>query len=277
MGDKGAIAIGKALQRNSKLQQLYLGFNQYIQADGAKAIAEALTKNSTLQGIFLEGNKIGDEGAKAIAEALTENSTLQVLDLSDNIIGDDGAVAISNATKYNSTLQNLFLFDNDISPGLIVSIDTSLSLEFRDKRQRGTENEDLDCCSICGHQTKLGLSCSDHFICAKHLRSHKGIEIGESPLKCMIEGCSKCYREGDVQNWLPAAIYRDYIILDGMNKNYCQLFVEMNKNIHLLEGKIDVLLDGIRDLQRSSDRAGAALASRLFAKSKFTSFLIFRK
>ena len=165
----------------------------------------------------------------------------------------------------------------DQSSSLIVSIDTSLSIEFRDKRQRDTENEDQDCCSICGHQTKLGLSCSDHFICAQHLRSHKGIEIGESPLKCMIEGCSKCYREGDVQNWLPAAIYRDYIILDGMNKNYCQLFVEMNKNIHLLEGKIDVLLDGIRDLQRSSDRAGAALASRLFAKSQFTSFRIFGK
>lgn len=66
IGDKGATAIGKALQRNTKLQQLYLGVNQYVTADGAKANAETLTKNSTLQGLFLEGNKIGDEGAKPL-------------------------------------------------------------------------------------------------------------------------------------------------------------------------------------------------------------------
>ena len=234
--DKGATAIGKALQTNSKLQQLCLGRNRFIASNGAKAIAEALTKNSTLRGLFLEGNKIGDEGAKAIAKSLTENSTLQLLDLSDNSIGDDGAVAIAHAVTNNSTLQELLLFKNDISSGVITSINTSLCEDFREKPRRDTENENQECCFLCGLQTTVGLSCSDHFICAPHLRSHKGIASGESPLKCLMEGCTKCYQKVDAQSWLPASMYRYYVL-------------------NCMEAKIDVTLDGIQDLRRASDRA----------------------
>jgi Leucine Rich repeat len=249
IGDKGATAIGKALQKNSKLQELYLDVNQYITADGAKAITEALTKNSTLQGLFLQGNKIGDDGAKAIAEALTENSILQKLNLSDNIIGDDGAVAIANAVTNNSTLQNLFLCKNDISPGVITSINISLSKEYQEKRQRDAGHKDQECCSMCGHHTTLGLSCSDHFICARHLRSNKGIGCGEVPLKCMMEDCSKCYRQDDVQKWLPPSKYRDYVFLEGMNTKYTKMFEEMIKNTgQSIESKIDVALEDIRYL-----------------------------
>lgn len=155
---------------------------------------------------------------------MTENYILQKLDLSDNTIGDDGAVAIANAVTNNSTLQNLLLFHNDVSPGVMTSINTSLSTEYREKRQRDAENEDQECCSLCGHQTTLGFSCSDDFICARHLRSHKDIGSGEAPLKCMMEDCSKCYQEDDVQKWLPAAMYKIYVFLEGMNKKYTKIF-----------------------------------------------------
>ena len=52
IGDKGAIAIAKALKTNSTLQKIDLGINQ-IGAKGASAIANALKINFTLQKINL--------------------------------------------------------------------------------------------------------------------------------------------------------------------------------------------------------------------------------
>ena len=63
---------------------------------GAIAIAKALKKNSFLQEINLALNKIGDEGAMAIAiaQALKTNSKLQEINLNHNKISDEGAISI---------------------------------------------------------------------------------------------------------------------------------------------------------------------------------------
>jgi hypothetical protein len=114
-------------------------------------------------------------------------------------------------------------------------------------------------CSICHKQATLGLSCSDHFICADDLRSHRGIDSG-GPLECMMEGCSKCYRHDDVQKCLPSALYKQYVDRQDLNVTYMPMLEKIYEIAKRLDGKFDVALEDIRHLQTASDRALVALA-----------------
>ena len=119
-----------------------------------------------------------------------------------------------------------------------------------------------ECCCICQEPTTLGLSCSDHFICAEHLPSHQGIARGQDPLECIMEGCSKCYREDEIQKCVPAAMYKHYVLCQGLHANYVRTFAKMyaiDFSNHL-DTNIDVALVGIRYFNNKSDRALVALA-----------------
>lgn len=65
MGDRGARAIGRMLQSNTMLKQLYLWGNN-IGDDGVMVLAAGLRKNSALEELYLNDNheKIGDLACK---------------------------------------------------------------------------------------------------------------------------------------------------------------------------------------------------------------------
>jgi Ran GTPase-activating protein (RanGAP) involved in mRNA processing and transport/serine/threonine protein kinase len=119
-----------------------------------------------------------------------------------------------------------------------------------------------ECCCICQEPTTLGLSCSDHFICAEHLPLHNGISSGQDPFECIMEGCRQCYREDEIQKCLPAAMYKHYVQCQGLHANYLRTFAKMYpiEFSNRLERKVDVALDGIPYLDKKSDRALIALA-----------------
>ena len=114
LGDKGATALAVALQRNSAITRLRLGFNKIGDA-GAAALAEALRSNGAFTALDLEGNSIGDAGATALGEALT-NGALATLALGSNSIGEAGARALAQGLllKGNRTLAALDLRWNEI-------------------------------------------------------------------------------------------------------------------------------------------------------------------
>ena len=57
------------LQVNTSLVHLNLSDN-YLGEKGGVALGEALAKNSSIKEIFLKGNELGDEGIQAVCKAL---------------------------------------------------------------------------------------------------------------------------------------------------------------------------------------------------------------
>ena len=247
------MAIAEALKNTSTLQETGL-FENSVGVDGATTTAEALGNCSKLQELWLSSNNIGVDGAMAIAEALKTNSTLHKLDLSDNDIGDNGARDIVMALKVNSTLHTIYLHKTNISKLMNSHIQSLISDTTRNEHPLEPALPfEHKSCSICQNPTTLGLSCSDHFICAQHLASHWGIAVGADSLQCMIKGCSNCYQEVDVQNCLPPALYKQYVVHNVSN-------TKIHEKFDRLEGKMDVAIEGMRYLQTNSDRALLALA-----------------
>ncbi|XP_067016042.1 protein NLRC3-like [Acropora muricata] len=121
IAEETAVALGKALESNTTLTYLDLtnvpnfpNFSPQIGLSGALALARALLKNSTLKCLFLGYNYIGDLGALAFADALRTNSSLLLLDLSDNGIGDLGTEVICKALQSNHVMTHLSLHGNTI-------------------------------------------------------------------------------------------------------------------------------------------------------------------
>ncbi|KAM8725189.1 dynein regulatory complex subunit 5 isoform 1-T1 [Acanthopagrus schlegelii] len=112
IGDKGARAIGKLLNR-SKLEILNISDNN-ITGLGAKAIANALSKNSTLLSLNLRLNRLRDEGGEAIGKALLSNNVLRHLHLGANDVTTPTAIALSKVLFQNSTLRSINLSCNNL-------------------------------------------------------------------------------------------------------------------------------------------------------------------
>ena len=119
-------------------------------------------------------------------------------------------------------------------------------------------------CCICQKQERLCLSCSDdHYVCAEHLPSHEGIARGQDLLECMLEGCSKCYQEDDVNKCLPVDMYKAYDHRRALNAAYLRTFAKMypkDKFLNRLDDKIDVALEGLQYLNKNAHRALVAFA-----------------
>ena len=90
--DYGVEALTDALSEGgSKLENLYLSYNQTITISGWQTVSALLEMpDSNLKKVILNHNNIGNEGAVIFANALRGNSTLEYLRLRGNGIGDDG-------------------------------------------------------------------------------------------------------------------------------------------------------------------------------------------
>lgn len=115
IGDKGTMALVKAVvAENSTLEVLSLGHNN-IGAPGAISLSEGLVENKSLLELKLRFNRIGCDGASALAKSLDYNDTLTTLDLTRNEIGDEGAMALKEALQRNSTLEYLWISKFDVN------------------------------------------------------------------------------------------------------------------------------------------------------------------
>ena len=113
IGEEGVVALARALAKNTTLTNIDLG-NNSISGKSAVAMANALVKNKTLTDISLGWNELGDEGTVAMANALVKNNTLTTLNLPSNSIGDEGAIALAHALEKNATVTRIYLYDNSI-------------------------------------------------------------------------------------------------------------------------------------------------------------------
>mmetsp|Transcript_16354 Transcript_16354/g.39216 ORF Transcript_16354/g.39216 Transcript_16354/m.39216 type:complete len:724 (+) Transcript_16354:141-2312(+) len=98
--DSDAEQIAKALENNTWCKELRLDcftLPGFIGNRGATALARALDKNTTLESLNLSGNLISDEGADALARMIQQNRTLTKLNLNGNSIRKKGAVALFGA------------------------------------------------------------------------------------------------------------------------------------------------------------------------------------
>lgn len=125
VGDRGAIALFRALRvnrllRSLSLQQVNLG------DEAACALAAMLRCNSTLTQLDLQGNRIGPRGTRALCDALEDipDSMLLCLDLSRNRITDAGVPFLCRALRENETLVSLDVSWNQLtSPALLTLLE----------------------------------------------------------------------------------------------------------------------------------------------------------
>ncbi|CAF2408599.1 unnamed protein product [Rotaria sp. Silwood2] len=107
---QGAIIIGKFLENNHTLEELYLNGIQ-IGNMGAEILAERLSNgtNSYLKRLCLNDTGITDEGVEHLAIMLTKNKSLTHLWLPNNPIRDLGIQCLARKLINNNTLQKLSL------------------------------------------------------------------------------------------------------------------------------------------------------------------------
>jgi len=136
IGDKGGIALGKALENNKTLQELSIGIFRI--KCGIKQMIWLFHlfwfNKRTMKPTNIDYNNISENGGIALGKALENNKTLQTLYISifrikqmiwlfhlfwfnkrilkptnivKNNIGDNGAIALGKALKNNKTLQEL--------------------------------------------------------------------------------------------------------------------------------------------------------------------------
>lgn len=112
IGDKGAKALGKMVEKNHSIELLALIGNS-IGNLGAKELAEGLKCNRTLAHFGLIANNVGDLGAQCFAEAL-EKSALASFGLLANGVGNRGAAALGLALEKNRSIIVFGLASNNI-------------------------------------------------------------------------------------------------------------------------------------------------------------------
>ena len=88
IGHAGCVALAEALAANphSSLRALSLWSN-YVDDKGAVALGAMLRRNTTLTDLNLASNGVGEVGGAALRDALRHNATLASLDLSSNPLG----------------------------------------------------------------------------------------------------------------------------------------------------------------------------------------------
>jgi hypothetical protein len=124
---KGALILGKSLDNNHTLEELYITDIQ-IGDIGAQALAESLSNrmNLSLKRLCLNHNGITDIGAESIAKMLKTNQLLTHLWLPKNHISDRGIKSLVDALIDNKTLQEFSLewntFENDETVDSLVQI-----------------------------------------------------------------------------------------------------------------------------------------------------------
>jgi hypothetical protein len=93
---------------NSSLTTIRLSSNE-IGDEGAAALADALQVNTSVTSIHLGFNQI--KGAAALADALKVNSSLTYIDLDRNAIDESNSARLNALIARNKRFRSLFLFD----------------------------------------------------------------------------------------------------------------------------------------------------------------------
>ncbi|CAF5181410.1 unnamed protein product, partial [Rotaria magnacalcarata] len=120
---QGAIMIGKSLENNITLSQLFLTDIQ-IGDVGAEVLARSLSNgaNSSLKELSLNNNGITDDGAEQLANMLKQNSSLIKVWIIKNCINDRGIQALARDVANNNTLQLLSLMWNQVKTSETVNV-----------------------------------------------------------------------------------------------------------------------------------------------------------
>jgi Leucine Rich Repeat. len=114
MSDASAVKLGKMIEYNTSIVELYLHWNQ-IKAQGGNAIINGLSSNRTLRVLDLSWNSLGlhqSNFAKTFAEYIAENKTLLHLDLSNNYFCKEDCKVISEGLNNNHTLYGFHFHGN---------------------------------------------------------------------------------------------------------------------------------------------------------------------
>ncbi|CAF3315341.1 unnamed protein product [Rotaria socialis] len=120
---QGAITIGKSLENNITLSQLFLTDIQ-IGDVGAEALARSLANgaNSSLKELSLNNNGITDDGAEQLANMLKHNRSLIKVWIIKNCIKDRGIQSLARDVTNNNTLQLLSLIWNQFKTSETVNV-----------------------------------------------------------------------------------------------------------------------------------------------------------
>ena len=108
LSPEGVCAIVQALEVNSSLQVLNLGYHHYG-AQGIQALADMLKKNKALFELDLDGENLQGGGLKTLCKALESGTVLEHLHLSYLRIVDEEMPALAKMLKKNKTLKHLYI------------------------------------------------------------------------------------------------------------------------------------------------------------------------
>jgi Ran GTPase-activating protein (RanGAP) involved in mRNA processing and transport len=116
LGSEGLKVICEALEENSALISLELGFNDPESLVHVEAIAQLMANNKTMEVLRLQFSNIGEEGMPVLAKALRQNQTLTELDLTCNYCGPKSGEALLEMLCENYSLKTVNLSGNEIGP-----------------------------------------------------------------------------------------------------------------------------------------------------------------
>jgi len=113
IGDKGAIALSKALEDNDTLLSLHLESNG-ISRTGAYTLGEMISNKYKLSKLNLNNNPIGDDGFSRVAKGMAEIETLRIITLAQTGITFESMPILSKALSNKRFLTKLVLDNNRI-------------------------------------------------------------------------------------------------------------------------------------------------------------------
>ena len=137
LGNRGAARLGTALEKNGGVVVVIFGDNAAVGTSGATALARGLAQQTRLQYLYLSYNEMGTAGANAMAEHLflssnnnNNSSSVKVLHLAYNHIAAPETLlqclSSSSSCCCCCRLEKLDLDGNNMSADFLVQLAVSL-------------------------------------------------------------------------------------------------------------------------------------------------------
>ena len=115
IGDRGAVALSKALEDNDTLLSLHLE-NNNISRQGAYTLGEMISNKYKLSKLNLNKNPIGDDGFGRIAKGIQDIETLRIITVASTLITHVSMPALATSLENKKFLTKLLLDNNKIGP-----------------------------------------------------------------------------------------------------------------------------------------------------------------
>ena len=125
----GAANLAEKLQHYSRLEELYLGGNEFG-TKGTILLANSL-RCSTLEVLDLSSNYLQSQGIEALANCLQRCPALEILNLSDCQIDTYGVTALASQLQHCHNLKRLFLSDNYITTEGALALASGLKFNLK--------------------------------------------------------------------------------------------------------------------------------------------------